>query len=117
MKINIIPTIIAVAVSALIGLLAAHLCGNTSKATTIGITTGVSLAVTLLPMLAIKSGDERLDINIRVVSSIFVTLVLLVNFIVCLNVPQDLIYYFIFIGLILLIYIGVIYSLVNRSTE
>ena len=116
MKINIIPTIVVAAVAALVGLLAAHLCGNTSKDTTIGIITGVSLGLTLLP-IAVKSGDSRLDVNMRIVCTIFATLVLLVNFIVCLNVPKNLTIYMIIVGLILLIYIAVIYKLVTASSE
>lgn len=117
MRINIIPTIIAVAVAALIGMLASHLCASSSKATIIGITTGVSLAITLLPMLGIKSNNPRLNVNTRIVSTIFATLVLLVNFIVCFNVPQKLTIYFIILGLIILAYIGVLYSLIKASSD
>ncbi|MBP5689000.1 MAG: hypothetical protein IK100_09055 [Muribaculaceae bacterium] len=113
---NVIPAIIAIAVAALIGLLAATLCESRHD-TIIGITTGVSLAVTLLPMLAIRSSARGLNVNMRLVSTIFVVLVLLVNFIVCFNTPNKLTIYFIIIGLILLTYIGVLYSLIRRSTE
>lgn len=117
MRISIIPTIIAVAVAALIGLLAAYLCESSSKATTIGLTTGVSLAVILFPMLAVKSGNSRLDVNLRIVGTIFATLVLLVNFIVSFSTPEKLTIYFIILGLIILTYIGLVYSLVSRSME
>ncbi len=118
MRINIIPTIIAVAVAALIGLLAAHLCdASSSKAATIGITTGISLAITLLPMLAIRSNNTRLNVNQRIVSTTFSALVLLVNFIVCFNVPNKFTIYFIVVGLIILIFMGVLYSLFKASTN
>lgn len=117
--INIIPTIIAVAVAALIGLLAAYLCdASSSKSTTIGVTTGISLAISLLPMLAIKSDNPRLNVNLRIVSTIFTLLILLVNFIVCFNPPEkSFTIYFIIVGLIILIFIGVLYSLVRASTD
>lgn len=115
MRINIIPTIIAVAVAALIGLFVATLCEPHANSITIGIATGVSLVVTLLPMFALKTYDTRLDINIRIVSTIFATLALLVNFIVCFNTPHKLTIYFIILGLVILTYIGVLYSLVKSS--
>ncbi len=114
-NINIIPAIIAVAVAALIGLFVANLCETKANDIVIGIATGVSLAVTLLPMLALKTESTRLDINIRIVSTIFAILVLLVNFIVCFNTPHKLTIYFIILGLILLTYIGVLYSLIKSS--
>ena len=110
--VNVIPAIIAVAVAALIGLLVATLC-ESSNDTVIGISTGVSLAVTLLPMLAIRTDSVRLNVNLRIVSSIFTALVLIVNFIVCFNTPNKLTIYFIILGLILLIFIGVLYSLIR----
>lgn len=115
-NISLIPAIIAVAVSALIGLLAGTLCESKNYDVIIGIATGVSLAVTLLPMLAIRTDSTRLDINLRIVSTIFAVLLLIVNFVVCFSTPQKLTIYFIILGLILLIYIGVLYSLV-RSAE
>ena len=99
-RVNIIPTVIAVAVATLIALLAAHLCQSSSTGVTVGITTGISLAITMLPMLAI-----------------FTTLLLLVNFITVFNPPQkSFTIYFIIVGLIVLIFIGIIYSLVKSST-
>ena len=116
-RVNIIPTVIAVAVATLIALLAAHLCQSSSTGVTVGITTGISLAITMLPMLAIKSDDPRLNVNIRIVSTIFTTLLLLVNFITVFNPPQkSFTIYFIIVGLIVLIFIGIIYSLVKSST-
>ena len=114
-NISLIPAIIAVAVAALIGLLAGTLCESKNYDVIIGIATGVSLAVTLLPMLAIRTDSTRLDINLRIVSTIFAVL-LIVNFVVCFSTPQKLTIYFIILGLILLVYIGVLYSLV-RSLE
>ena len=107
-NINIIPAIIAVAVAALIGLFVANLCETKANEIVIGIATGVSLAVTLLPMLALKTESTRLDINIRIVSTIFAILV-------CFNTPHKLTIYFIILGLILLTYIGVLYSLIKSS--
>ena len=113
-SVNVIPAIIAVAVATLIGLLVATLCDSKND-TVIGIATGVSLAVTLLPMLAIKTDDNRLNVNLRLVSTIFTILVLLVNVIVCFSTPNKLTIYFIVLGLILLIFIGVLYSLIRSS--
>lgn len=116
MRVNIIPAIVAVAVATLLGLLAAYLCESSSNATVIGITTGASLAVILLPMLAVKSGNSRLDVNLRIVGTIFAAIVLLINFIVSLSTPEKLTIYFIILGLIILSYIGIVYSLVSRSS-
>ncbi len=115
LNINIIPTIIAVAVAALAGLLMGTLCSSTTNDSIIGITTGVSLAVTLLPMLAIKTDDARLNVNLRLVSTIFTIIVFVINLYVCLNTPSKLTIYFIIVGLVLLIYIGALYSLVRSS--
>ncbi len=111
-NVNLIPAIIAVAVAALIGLLVGTLCESRND-TVIGIATGVSLAVTLLPILAIRTDNSPLNVNLRLVSTIFAVLVLIVNFIVCFSTPSKLTIYFIVLGLILLIYIGVLYSLIK----
>lgn len=115
MKISLFPALIAVAVATLIGMFVANLCASEANVIVIGVATGVSLAVTLLPLLAFKTQNTRLDINIRTVSTIFASLVLLVNFIVCFNTPHKLIIYFIILGLIVVTYIGVLYSLVKSS--
>ena len=74
--------------------------------------------ITLLPMLAIKGDDPRLNVNTRIVSTIFATLLLLVNFITVFNPPEkSFTIYFIIVGLIILIFIGVIYSLVKASND
>ena len=112
---SLIPAIIAVAVAALVGLLAGTLCASKSHDVVIGITTGVSLAVTLLPMLAISTSSARLDVNMRIVSTIFAALLLIVNFVVCFSTLEKLTIYFIIVGLILLVYIGVLYSLLRSA--
>jgi len=117
MKLNLIPAIIAIAVAALLGLLASLLCNSTTNDTAIGITSGVSLAVTLLPMMAIRTNDDRLNINMRVVSTIFTAILIVLTIIMCCISVSSLKIYYIISGLILLAFIGALYSLFKASNN
>lgn len=110
-NIHIIPAIIAIGIATLLGLLVYNFCKTHSTA--IGITSGVSLAIVLFTMMAYRNKNQRININIRVVCSIFLATIAVFSIIMCFLVVAKLTVYFIISGLILLIFIGVIYSIVN----
>jgi len=114
MKINFVLTTIAVAISALIayGLYSFHDSENKPLLT---IGSFVSLAVTLAITIGAGFKESRTGTNIKTVSSIFFVVALLSNLIftfISFSVPA----YVITNGIILMIYILILYS-INKANQ
>lgn len=111
MKVKIVPTIIAFAIAVLIGLLVRSWCSSTNNATAIGVTTALSLALTLIPCMGLKLESGRLQVNVRVLSIIFVFIFLVVAVIMCFVKSDTITTYYIIEGIIALIFISILYGL------
>lgn len=111
MKINPVLSIIAIAIAALLGYLAYSLCSKADNATAIGVTSGISFAITLLPMMGLKNENGRIQVNIKVLSTIFLLLFIVIAAVMCYMDVNKLNLYFIIVGIIALIYLGITYSI------
>lgn len=111
MKFNIIQLVIAVALAALIGLLLFSLASVPENAKAIGITTGLSLAVTLVPAFAMKLENGRITTNVRVLSLLFAAILLVVHVVVCFLHINNLMFYYIIVGIVALLYLSVLAKL------
>lgn len=111
MKFNPVLSFIAVALAALLGYLVYTLCSSTDQASSIGITSGISFALTLLPIMGCKHESSRLQVNIKVLSTIFLVLFLIIAAVMCFITVNKLNIYFIIVGIIALVFLGVLYSM------
>lgn len=113
MKVNVFSAILAVVLAFLLGLLVYEVSTPHHNAKVIAITTGVALAVTLVSAMALKHENARVGVNIRIISSIFSFIIIAVAAIVCFIKLENLILFFIFIGIILLIFLAIMHSLIK----
>ncbi len=111
MKLNPFLSIIAVTLAALLGYLVYTICSSTDYATSIGITSGLSFALTLLPIMGIKHENRRLQVNIKILSTLFFVLFVIIAGFMCFITTSKLNLYFIIVGIIALIYLGILYSM------
>lgn len=111
MKSNVFPALIAIMLAALLGLLAATLCRSTDNALAIGVTTGLSLAITLVPCMALKHENSRVQVNIRVLCTAFTFVFLIVAGIMCFITVQNIVPYLIIVGIIALIFLSILHTL------
>lgn len=111
MKFSIVPTLIAVGLAALIGFLAYSLCASNDNATAIGITTALSIAITLIPIMGLRHENSRVQVNIKVLSTIFLWTFIIIAAVMCFMSVEKLNIYYIIVGIIALLYIGVLYSM------
>lgn len=102
MKLNIVPSIIAFAISALIAYGLYSWCRDADMQMLLSIFGGISLLLTLGGMLAISFEDSRTTVNVRVLSGVFAFLVILSNAIFCCISSFSTPLYVIINGLLLL---------------
>ncbi|MBR4218752.1 MAG: hypothetical protein IKR71_06875 [Bacteroidales bacterium] len=115
MKINLILTIIALALAALIGILIWSWCSSADNATAIGITTAATLALTLIPSMGLKLENGRMQTNIRVLSVVFALIFLIVAVIMCFITSKTITTYYVIEGIFALIFILILYSLLKTK--
>ncbi|MBP7509192.1 MAG: hypothetical protein KA807_15375 [Prolixibacteraceae bacterium] len=112
MKVNFIRTILAIGISALVAYgFNLFIIGENKILLTIG--SFILFVVTLLFTIGINFTLSRTTTNIRVVSTIFFAISILVNLSFSIA-PFKVEWYIIFSGLILLIYLLIIYSIFNK---
>lgn len=112
MKTNIFLTIISILLASLIGYLAFNIAEGKDNDALCGIGTSICLIVTLVPTIGLQYENGRLGTNIRVLSSLFFIVFLISNFCFAgfgINMP----YYAICNGLILLVYLAIMYKMSN----
>lgn len=109
MKINLIKLIIAIFISVLI-CHRFYSCAHPDKSLLLTIDSYITLSGTMLGSIGIDFEDRRNGINIRLVSSIFFVIFLILGVIFsCFEFSNPL--YVIINGLLLLIYIHITYSI------
>ncbi|MBR6489644.1 MAG: hypothetical protein IKT03_03825, partial [Muribaculaceae bacterium] len=79
----------------------------------IGITSGLSFAIALIPMIGIKHESSRVQINIRVMSALTLVVFLFLAIVMCFISVEKLNIYYTIVGIIALIYLGVLYSMLK----
>lgn len=110
MRINIVLSVIATALSCLIGYLAYNVAEGQEGDVVCGIASTICFAVTLVPLLGAQAESTKLTINIKVLSSMFFIAFLISHFsfaAICIKMP----YYIITNGILLLIYAAILYKM------
>lgn len=112
MKTNVFLTIISIMLSLLIGYLAYIVAEGKENDIVCGIGTSVCLLTTLVPAIAIKFETERLGVNIKIVSFLFLIMFLISNFCFA-GFGIRMSYYIITNGMLLLIFLAILYKMQN----
>lgn len=110
MKIKIIPSIIAIAISALVSYGIYSISRNSLDNTLLATGCGVMSLFTLVTALGIQFKQPRATANIKIVSLIFFVIALVSNLIFAFWVPSQPAY-IIVNGLLLLVWLLVVYGL------
>ena len=111
MKVNIVLLIIAVGIAALLGFLVYSFCYSADNACAIGVTSALSFAVTLVPIMGLKHESSRMQVNIKVMSTIALIVFLIMAAVMCFISVEKLNVYYIIVGILVLIYLGALYSM------
>ena len=111
MKVNIVLLIIAVGIVALLGFLVYSFCSSADNACAIGVTSALSFAVTLVPIMGLKHESSRMQVNIKVMSTIALIVFLIMAAVMCFISVEKLNVYYIIVGILVLIYLGALYSM------
>ena len=117
MKCNVILTTIAVALSALLAYALYSWCKMTDANLLVSIFGGATLGCTLVTTLGVSFERSRTSVNIKVVSGVFALLFLVSNTIFCCVTSFAYPLYIILNGLLLLMWILIIYSIHKATTK
>ncbi len=111
MKVNAVLLIIAIGIAVLLGFLVYSFCLSTDNACAIGVTSALSFAVTLVPILGLKHESSRMQVNIKVMSTMALIVFLIIAAVMCFISVEKLNVYYIIVGILVLIYFGALYSM------
>lgn len=117
MKLNIVPSIIALAISALIAYGLYSWCRNADMQILLSIFGGVSMLLTFGSMLAISFEDSRITVNFRVLSGVFALLIVLSNAIFCCVSSFSTPLYVIINGMLMLIWFLSAYGVTRANKQ
>lgn len=112
MKVNIFLTTLSVMLALLIGYLAFNIAEGKENDILCGIGSFICLTATLVPIIGLRYESSRLGTNIRVFSSLFFLIFLISNCCFAgfgINLP----YYIITHGILLIIFLALLYELQN----
>ena len=115
MKANLFLTFISIMLAALLGYLAFNVANGEDNDVICGIGSCICFAATLIPTIGLQYDSGRLSVNIRVFSSIFFIVFLISNFCFA-GFGVIMPYYIISNGIILVIYLAIIYKMSNIRT-
>lgn len=115
MKINVFFSLISVALACLIGYLAFNVVKGEANDVMCGICSFVCFAATLIPTMGLQYESSRLGVNIRVFSAIFFVVFLISHFCFA-EFGIQLPFYIILNGIILLIYLAVLYKMMSSKS-
>lgn len=115
MKANIILTMISILLALLIGFLAFNIAEGKENDVLCGIGTFLCISATLVPTIGLQYASSRLGTNIRVFSSLFFFIFLISNFcFAILGINTS--YYIITNGIMLIIFLAILYKLHNNKS-
>ena len=117
MKLNIVPSIVALAISALIAYGLYSWCRDVDMQMLLSIFGGISLLLTLGGMLAISFEDSRTTVNFRVLSGVFALLIVLSNAIFCCISSFSTPLYVIINGMLMLIWFLSAYGVTRANKQ
>lgn len=110
MRINTVLTIIAIAMAVLIGYLAFSIAEGEKNDIVCGIASTTCFTAVLVPIVGLQYDSNKLGINIKIMSSLFLFVFLISHFCfaaIYIKMP----YYIIINGILLLIYIVILYRM------
>lgn len=96
--------------AALVGYLAYNVASGDENDMVCGIGSGICFAATLIPTMGLQYKSDRLGINIRVLSSIFFIIFAISHFCFA-GFGVKMPYYIIVNGIILMIYLAILYKM------
>lgn len=114
MKINTFLTISAIALGALIGYLMYLFAGENPDNVVDGVVSALCLSLTLVPLMGARYQSPRIATNIRILSVVFFMVFLIINA-VFINLNDKVPYYLIVNGIFVIIYLFVVYNLINTK--
>ena len=109
MKVNIFLFVISIALAALIGYWVYIVAEGKESDIVCGIGSGLCFAVTMISF-GLQFEDVRIGVNVRILSALFFILFLVSNFCFA-KYGIDLPYYIIITGIVILIFMGLIYKI------
>lgn len=111
-KVNAVLVAISVALSCLIGYLAFSIGEGKENDVLCGVFSTVCFMATTVPVVGLQYGQTRLGVNVRVMSSLFFVLFLVSHFcFAAIGIKMP--YYIILNGILLLVYCGVLYKMLQ----
>lgn len=110
MKVNVFLTSIGILLAALLGYFAYSVAAGDENDLVCGIGSGVCFAATLLPTMGFRYESGRLGVNIRTFSAVFFVIFAISHFCFA-GFGVKMPYYIIFNGIMLLIYLAILYKM------
>ena len=110
MRMNIFMTIACIVMAGLLSYWIYDIANGRENDILCGILSSVCLLATLIPMVGLQYENSRIGVNIRVISSVFFLILLIGNLLFAffgIIMPT----YVIVIGLILVVYLAVLYKM------
>lgn len=114
MKTNTFLSILAILASALLGYLAYYIAQNKENDLLCGMFSWLCFAATIIPTIGLQYDNERIGVNVRVLSAVFFIAFLISHFCFA-GFGVKMPYYLIVNGLILLVYLTIFYSIKRNS--
>lgn len=112
MKVNLFLSFIGIALASLIGYLAFNVAEGQDNDLICGIGSTICFVATLIPTLGLNYESSRLGTNIRVLSILFFVIFLISHFcFAAFGVRMP--YYIICNGIIIIVYIAIVYKMSN----
>lgn len=110
MKINIFLTLISVALALLVGYLAYSVAAGDLHDVVCGVGSTICFIATLIPSMALTFESSKVGANVRVLSVLFFVVFLISHFCFA-GFGVKMPYYIICNGLILLVYLAIVYKM------
>lgn len=114
MKIKIIPCIAAIVLSALVAFGFYTWCRCESMSLLLTIAGGSVLLLTSCTTLGVTLSDNKMNINVKVLSGIFTCLFLVINIIFCCLASFSIPLYAIINGILLVVWLLITYSIAKQ---
>ena len=112
MKVNIFLSILALFISAFFGSFIYMIAEQPDYDVLCGVCSGIASFATLIPFMGLQYGSDRLGINIRIFCVLFLLIFLALNlYYAYTGVVMP--YYTTFNGLLLIVYLAIVYKLIN----
>jgi len=112
MKVNIFLTILVLFISAFLGSFVYMIAKQPDYDVLCGVCSGIASFVTLIPFMGLQYESDRLGINVRIFCILFFLIFLAINlYYAYTGVVMP--YYTTFNGILLIIYLAIVYKLIN----